>query len=153
MPDETVDGYLGRLYVGDTVDPATVATWTEITNLTDFTPPEEQVEDQETTHLASPDKTKEYKPGWNEPGEFSANGHFTQAQHATVRALKGVKKAYRMLFEDDTDAGLHSGGIMFPGYIKKIGLPMDAKGLVSISFGGKVAGSITEIVADTTPAE
>ncbi|MEM1027515.1 MAG: phage tail tube protein [Planctomycetota bacterium] len=151
MPDETVDGYLGKLYVGDTDDPATVTTWTQLTLLKDYTPPEESLDDLETSHLESPNKTKEYKAGWEEPGEWSANGHFTQTNHAAIRALKGIKRAYRMLFEDDTDAGTHAGGIMFASYIKKIGLPKEAKGLVALSFAGKVSGPITEIAADTTP--
>jgi len=59
-------GYNTAVFVGSASSPAV---YTELQEVTECTPPNEQVDDVEVTHYKSPGRTREYVPGLIEGGE------------------------------------------------------------------------------------
>lgn len=144
----TTDGYQLGLYYGDAETYAGSSTWTEVTQVEECTPPTIAVDDMETKHLKTADRFKTYKGSWRDGGEVTATVQYTEAQHAALAALVGVNKGWRVLFADaNTGAGPHDGGVGFAGYLKGLGQPVEADGLVKVSLTIKVSGKPVPIAA------
>lgn len=147
------------VYYGDATTFAESTTWTAITNLTNCNPPEETVNDVDTSHLKSIGKTKTSKPGWKVPGEITFTAQYTAEDYASLAAENGKNHGFKILFEDTTTDGSngdHAGGIGFDGYFKRIKLTGGSKdddSLVTVEGTIKVSGATTAINAQETSGE
>lgn len=52
------------------------ATWTELAEIFDITPPNDTVDEVDATHMQSPNRTREFIPGLIDPGEASFEMNF-----------------------------------------------------------------------------
>lgn len=71
-------------------DGVTPKVFTEIGECVSIAPPNPTREATDFTHLKSPNKTREYKPGMIEPGEVTIVLHYTAAVKAKADALFGA---------------------------------------------------------------
>lgn len=136
----TVDGYLAGFYYGDGEDYSSSTTFTEITGVEDVQPPMIAVDDIETKHLKTADHYKTYKAGWRDGGEVTATVQYNLFTYNQLAALVGEAKGWKVIFADDTVALSSEGGVGFSGYIKSLGQPIEADGLVKVSLTIKVSG-------------
>jgi len=118
-PSEAILGY-GLIY--EISDGA--GGWIELAEVIDLTPPNQQTEEVEKSHLRSPGKTREYLSGWNDPGEAGVTINFIpgSATATLILGLKasGVARAHRITWPN--------GEIWtFSGFIKgfEASSPMD----------------------------
>jgi VCBS repeat-containing protein len=117
-----------------TTDVIAGATFTLVTNLTDVTPPTSgEANDVEVTVHSTTSKRKKYQSGLVEPGEWSFKQLMDKAEYATLKALKGVTRAWCVTFADGSKHVSQS-------YLKgdKVESPMD--GVVEVEWSLKVAG-------------
>jgi hypothetical protein len=78
---------------GVTVGIATVdspSDFTDLVEVIEVTPPNQQVDDVEVTHMTSPDRTREYIAGLNEPGECAVVLNWVPG-NTTDQLLLGLK--------------------------------------------------------------
>lgn len=116
--------------------------WTEIGEAFSITPPNPSRESTEFTHLKSPNKTREHKPGMIEPGEASLSLNYTPAARAKVDALfvaPGIQEFqigypdgatetfFGFLTGKPTEGGEVSGKLTLVVPIKVTGLPVYAE--------------------------
>lgn len=153
----TTTGFLGALYVSDNdstyaAEVAGSNAFTELTQVTNISPPQRTATDIDTTHLKSAENYETFRAGRKNAGELTFTVQYTATQFATIIGLFGVDKGWKMLFADDTDTEIHDGGLGLDGYIKSIGKPFEADGLVLCEVTIKISGKPTVIAADTTPA-
>lgn len=66
------------------------ATWIELAEVFDITPPNDTVDEIDATHMQSPNRTREFIPGLIDPGEASFEMNFVpgSASDLKVAALK-----------------------------------------------------------------
>lgn len=123
--------------------------WTEVTKLQDVQPPNPVVDDVETQHLKSPDQFKTFEGGWGDAGEVTAEVQYDAIQYATMLGLLRTPKGWKALFNDDSNGvtGNHDGGSGFDGYVKAVGVPFEAEGLVRFEITIKVSGKPAPIAA------
>lgn len=152
----TTDQFQGAVYVGDAATYAGSSTFTEFAQVTGITPPGlGEADDVDTTHLKSEGQFKEYKAGWADGGEFTFSQQLLPdgTNYTAANALYRVTRGYRVLFEDDTTAGTHAGGVGVAAYIKNISTPeVPGDGIVTFDVTLKVTGQPVIIAPDTTPA-
>lgn len=78
------------------------ATWTELAEVFDITPPNDTVDEVDATHMRSPDRTREFIPGLIDPGEASFEMNFIpgSASDVKIRTLKvsGARVRCRITF-------------------------------------------------------
>lgn len=115
-----------------------LAVFDTIGEVIDITSPNQQVEDIDVTHHASPGRTREYIAGLNEPGEMSVEINWIpgDASDVIVQALKssGAKRDMRITWPNAVTW-------TFLGYVKGFepGNPIDGK--LSATVTVKVAGA------------
>lgn len=116
--------------------------WTEIGEAVSITPPNPTRESVEFTHLKSPNKTREHKPGMIEPGEMTVVLNYTPEARAKADALfsaAGVQE-FQIGYPDGstetisgfltgktTEGGEVSGKLTLNLPIKVTGLPVYAE--------------------------
>jgi predicted secreted protein len=76
------------------------ATWAEVAEVTNITPPSDTVDSIDVTHMQSPNRTREFIPGLADPGECSIEMNFipgaaTDVQLRTLKA-NGTKAKWRI---------------------------------------------------------
>lgn len=137
-----VDGFGAQLWYGSTSAAYTAATanWTQVSEVTDVTPPEEDVADIDTTHHGTSGKVKTYQAGLVEPGEVSVTFHYDKTVFGTLRGLRSTTQRYRILYSDGS-------GIGFEGYLKGISQEVDIEGLTVSKAKIKISGDQTAITA------
>ena len=83
-------------------DGAATEAFDPIAELIDIAPPSDAVDVIEKTHMASPNKTKEFMPGLTDPGECSFGIHFLPGvgDDAAIQAVRTAKKigSYRITY-------------------------------------------------------
>ena len=124
--------------------------WTEIAKCEDIQPPPIAVDDVETHHLKTPDQFKTFEGGWGDGGEVTASVQFDATQYAAAAAMLREPKGWKILFADGTTNGVtgdHGGGAGFDGYVKSVGIPFEAEGLVKFELTIKVSGKPATIAA------
>lgn len=97
-------------------DGATPEVFTELAEVTDITPPSDSVDIIETTHMGSPNRTKEFTAGLNDPGECSFDIHFLPGvgDDELIQAKRntGAKANYQITYPNGTTwtfAGILTG--------------------------------------------
>ena len=68
------------------------ATWDEIAEVYDLTPPSDQIDVVDATHMQSPNATREFILGLNDPGECTMEMNFVPGSTADM-ALQAIKAA------------------------------------------------------------
>lgn len=150
----TTPGYLGALYEGDGATYTASSSWTEITQVTDLTPPTFENDTIDITHLKSSDFAREFRKGWGDAGELSATLQYTESAYSDLLALavSGEIKGWKVEFNDDADGGTSGttdGGVGFTGFVQSVAPPLDSEGLVTIDLTLKLTGKPTSITAVT----
>jgi hypothetical protein len=95
---------------------ATPEVFTALAEVVDVTPPSDTVDIIETTHMTSPNRTKEFIAGLNDPGECSFDIHFIPGagDDAVIQTRRnlGTKNNYRITWSNGvtwTFAGILTG--------------------------------------------
>lgn len=107
--------------------------WTPIAQVLDVKPHQQQVDDIETTNMASPSGYKTYEPGLKEPGELSATLQYNASDHAAVLALLGVQRGWKVTFAD-------TSGWKLNAYIKSFQDMVEREKLVTTDVTMKLSG-------------
>jgi predicted secreted protein len=114
------------------------ATWIEIAEVFDITPPSDTVDVVDATHMQSPDRTREFITGLSDPGEASFEMNFVpgSASDAKIREIRsaGSRVKCRITFPNAV-AWTFSG--LVTGYEPAV--PTDDKMTATVTF--KVTGS------------
>lgn len=98
MPENNaIIGYGTLFSVGDGAEPEV---YTPLAEVADITPPSDSVDIIDATHMTSPNRTKEFLAGLNDPGECSFDIHFIPGagDDAVIQAIRntGERKNYRI---------------------------------------------------------
>lgn len=116
-------------------------TFTAISEVTAFEPPDEQGDDHEVSHFESPDRTKEYIRGMIDAGEATFTINYNPAvyvAHQTLVTLKSSGEIVNWKFEFpdgmETDA--------FPAYIKGFKPSIGPNDPLTADVTLKVAGAV-----------
>ena len=133
--------YGSKLQLGDG---AVSEAFTDIAELLELTPPSESRDDIDVSNHQSASSTKEFIPGWRDPGEvtFKANWLPTNSTQNSTTGLRSI-------YNDNVN---HNWKIILPGSILTISfaghlsaleteLPLDGQGQLSGTI--KVSGAIT----------
>lgn len=154
-----MQGYKAGLYysTNDSTYAAELADeneWTQVLKCEDIQPPAIAIDDVETQHLKTPDQFKTFEGGWGDGGEVTTTVQFDAAQYATLAGLLRTPKGWKVLFSDNTTDGVtggtHGGGAGWDGYVKGLGVPFEAEGLVKFDVTIKVSGKPVTIAALTS---
>lgn len=128
-------GYGSKFYIGSGASPVV---YTQVAEVTDITPPSSTINVIDVTHMASPNRTKEFITGLSDPGTASFTINFVpgSAGDLAIQALVAVTTA-------------RSLRIQFPNLVTwtfmglltdyKPTVPTDGKMSAQVSF--KVTGS------------
>ncbi|WP_406871623.1 phage tail tube protein [Aminobacter sp. P9b] len=114
------------------------ATWIELAEVFDITPPNDTVDEIDATHMQSPNRTREFIPGLIDPGEASFEMNFVpgSASDLKVAALKvaGARVKCRITFPN-------SVAWVFSGWISSYepAVPTDDKMTATVTW--RVTGS------------
>lgn len=77
-------------------------TYTALSEITDITPPSSSVDIVDVTHMESPNLTREFISGWNDPGEVSLDMNFvpgsTTDDFIIAWRLGGERRSARITF-------------------------------------------------------
>lgn len=145
------DGNIGwgaKLYRCVDGDPGTGAggTWTEIPGVVEVNPSDPQADETDFTHLQSPGKRKENKPGMSDSGEVSAkcnriDSSVDPASCAIQEALFGLRNAGTVepwkieWYTNDPDAPVLLKTEQFDAWCKSCRIdPITPTGAVTQSF-------------------
>ncbi|MEW9808598.1 phage tail tube protein [Mesorhizobium sp. ZMM04-5] len=114
------------------------SSWTEIAEVFSITPPSDTVDVIDATHMASPNRTREFVLGLQDPGEASFEMNFVpgSASDAYIQARKaaGVAVKCRITFPNAT---IWTFDGLLTGYVPAV--PNDDKMSATVTF--KVTGS------------
>jgi hypothetical protein len=122
-------------------------TFTAITELTAFEPPDEQADDVEVTHFESPDRTKEYVRGMIDAGEASFTVNYNPAvypSHQQIVADKasGAISNWKFVFPDDMETDV------FPAYVKGFKPKLGPNDALTADVTLKVAGAVVRTLPE-----
>jgi predicted secreted protein len=135
-------GYLSQFQRGNGDGPP--ETFTNVSEVVSFEPPDAQADDIEVTHFESPGGYKEYIRGMLDAGEasFSINWDPTgRATHAQIRTDKnsGLAHNYRFVLPGSIET------ITFPAYVKGLKRNVEPNGAITADVTLKVTGAPTEV--------
>jgi hypothetical protein len=143
MPTQAIIGYGSKLKV-DTSGGSTYAT--EVGQVEEANLPDIAQTDVKMSHLQSPNRYHEYRPGMVEPGEFKFKILFEKNQYSALLGYlntglpaANTPYAWKWIFSDGaSEAGCSY--MTFTGHVKSMGaaIPMDDK--VSCDVTIKVTG-------------
>lgn len=99
LPTEAQIGYGMMVHIMSDTSPAV---YEEMMEVITVTPPNQQVDQVEATHSQSPDRTREFIAGLNDPGECSFEMNFVPGSATDTRLLalksSGVAKTTKITF-------------------------------------------------------
>lgn len=114
--------------------------WHEMGEVFNITPPNAQVDDVDVTHNQSPNRTREFIAGLNDPGEasFEINWVPGSATDTIINALKdaGTVVSHKIDFPN----GLYWE---FTGYVKGFEPTMQTEDKMTATVTVKVSGAVT----------
>lgn len=116
----------------------------ELGEITEVTPPNEQTDDVEVTHMKSPGKRREYIGGLIDSGEgtFVMNYVPGSATDALIRAAQtaGDARPYKIVIPDGTGTWEITGTCVVKGYER--GVPIDDRMTATLTV--RFSGAATE---------
>ncbi|MDP3853618.1 phage tail tube protein [Phenylobacterium sp.] len=114
--------------------------WFEVGLVTNVTPPNESTDQVESTHMKSPNRTKEFEQGMIDPGEMSlAVNHIpgsTTDDYVVAWRVSGETRSVRLVYPNDKFQ-------RYPAFV--LGWApdgIDVSGLMKATLNLKVAGAI-----------
>lgn len=140
---EAMIGYGSRFQIGDNSSPTL---WADVAEVTDITPPSDSVDVVDVTHMQSPNRTREFILGLNDPGEASFTINFIPGGDgdAAIQALRGSGEVVPLRIIYPNDFAWTFEGLL-TGYTPTV--PTDDKMTAEVTF--KVTGSyIAEMFSD-----
>ncbi|WP_075216080.1 phage tail tube protein [Mongoliimonas terrestris] len=119
-------------------------TWEPIAEVTDITPPSDNIDVIDATHMQSPGATREFILGLNDPGEASFEMNFIPGSDAddTIQAVRAARERVKCRITWPNDVTWTFDGIL-TGY--EPAAPTDDKMTATVTF--KVTGSYVTGVA------
>jgi hypothetical protein len=125
-------------------DGAVPEVFTALAEVTDITPPSDSVDIIETTHMSSPNRTKEFVAGLNDPGECSFDIHFLPGvgDDALIQAKRNVGTKANYQIEYPSGATWTFAGIL-TGYAPTV--PVNDRMTATVTF--KVTSSYVAVAA------
>ena len=131
---EAMIGYGSRFAIS--TDDGT--TWNDIAEVTDITPPSDNIDVIDATHMGSPNATREFILGLNDPGEASFEMNFIPGSDAdtTIQAVRAARERVRCRITFPNNVTWTFSGIL-TGYEPAI--PTEDKMTATVTF--KVTGS------------
>jgi len=119
---------------------ATPGALTELAEVFALTPPNEQVDDVETTHYKSPGRTREYIQGLIDAGEADVQMNYSPGS-ATDILIRGAKaagnRAYKIeLLDDAGDIWEITGNCYVKGYEREIPIDDRMTATMTVRFAG-----------------
>lgn len=132
---EAIIGYGSTFALGDGADPEV---FTPLAEVFDITPPSDAVDVIDATHMASPNATREFIIGLNDPGECSFEMNFIPGSTADVaiQAVRAARERVNCRITFPNDVTWDFAGIL-TGY--EPAAPTDDKMTATVTF--KVTGS------------
>jgi hypothetical protein len=121
------------LAYGDAATAATSTTWTSLVGVTDIKPPKIDGEDVDISHLKSPNKFKQFDPGWANAGELEFTVQYDKTQTTAVYALFRTPKGFQVTFADGSKW-------KYDGYIKSWQDQIEKDGIVTQNLTIKISG-------------
>lgn len=112
---------------------ASADAWTDIGQLTDIKPPEDEVSDIKTTNFGTTDGVHTYIGGLIEPGSSEVKTQYSVDKYAELKAIRKLKKRFRIIFSDGT-------GLGWNGFGKSQSTEVDMDGMVIMTHKTKVSG-------------
>lgn len=113
---------------------------TQLGEITAVTPPNPQTEDVEATHMASPNRRREYIAGLIEDGEgtFEMNYVAGSPTDVLIRAAlnDGVTRSYRIILPTAGDGWQIDGECIVKGYERNIPIDDRMTATVTVRFTG-----------------
>lgn len=113
----------------------------ELGEVTEIPEPNEQVDQQEATHMKSPGRRKEFVAGLTDPGDMAIQGNYIHGSptDAFIKAwrLSGENRSTRIVFEDAT-------GTEFPSFVTGYDKPHSVGQVRKFTLNLKVAGDLTD---------
>lgn len=123
------DGYNTKLYY---IDPDT-STETQIEKVRELTPPALSVDERETSHMTTANKTKTFKGGWKDPGSLSGQCEYSASQYDKLLSIAGETMGFKVELADGST-------VEFDGYVSEVGIPVEREGEVLNDFSIRVSG-------------
>jgi len=137
MSTQAKIGYGSKVYLWD--PDAGPAAYVQIAEVTNITPPNQQVNQVDATNMDSPNRYMESIPGMTDPGEMTVEMNFVSgsATDALIRARRaaGDYQNAKLTFVDGDDWVFSA---FVSGY--EIGVPVDDRMTATLTL--KVAGEI-----------
>lgn len=143
MSEATI-GYGLELEV-ETVAGATPLAYTELAEVTSFTPPSATVDDVDVTHMKSPGRRREFIPGMTDSGQASATFN-----HVPASATDVFLEAWRASGEVRKVRGTYADGstVTFSAYVNNYSVDNIAvDGKLTSNLAVKVTGSVVVAAA------
>lgn len=107
-----------------------------LNEITNITVPSPEVATVESTHLNSTNRTRTYVVGLTEPGEFSVEQNYADAEYTRLVGLRGTSKSWKVI-APDTDFTAS-----FTGVITKVEMQVSEE-LMKMTTTVKVMGPVT----------
>lgn len=134
MAYETV-GIGAKFYYGTAgAAPTSISGMTAVTEAVDFTPPESETDDIDTTHHDITDGYRTFQPGLVDAGESEVKCHYLKTMLSTLAGFVRVEKTFAIAYSDGSVLG-------WSGYIKgEPTVEVDLEGIMLMSVKTKVSG-------------
>lgn len=130
-------GHGASFAFGDGASPEVFTAFAEVTSIT---PPSDNIDVIDATHMASPGNTREFIQGLNDPGEASFEINWTRTNNTQIQALRnGGTSNFRITFPGSPAVTWTFAGFLI-GYEPSI--PVDDKMTATVTF--KVTSSYTQ---------
>ncbi|MEM1355430.1 MAG: phage tail tube protein [Planctomycetota bacterium] len=135
MAENVTTGLCVFAYANQAADSG--ATYTDLTQVVDLTPPGLEADDVDITNMSHADRVKRFIAGFVDPGRIEFVAQYTKAEYAALLALVGVSRAYRITLNDASTIVIESS------YLKGIQPPVEREGIVTMTLTIKVSGPVT----------
>jgi hypothetical protein len=113
-------GWGGKVYLSTDNTEANLVLLAEVK---DCTFPQDEVDEHEVTHLASPDKRKEFISGMRDGGEVTVNMNFDPGSATdlllTAALESGTTRKVRFVVPDNDGAGTAAWNYVTSGFVKR----------------------------------
>lgn len=100
--------------------------------------PSVDIDRVESTHLASPNRTRQYVVGLSDPTSIPVETNYVRTEFLTLKGLEGAARWFRI---SSPDSPALTG--TFPGYIHKVTTKFEPASVNKTTFEIQLTGAIT----------
>lgn len=136
-------GYGATFAIGNGATPTEA--FTALAEVIDITPPSDNIDVIEITHLSSPNRTKEFITGLNDPGECALTVNFLpgEADDDAIQALRGLTSPKNFQITFPAISGNPAVKWTFAGYLTGYEPTVPINDRMTANIRIKVTGSYT----------